>query len=303
MLSGARFIGTGAGPIPLPPWARRMLAVVVLCIPALFTGCGGGPTWPGNAPPGRLASLTEYPFGGLGNRHRGTFYYDRAGQVIRFEFARIEVGEDGPVEVTTHKALYSTRNGRLLGGEIHVRNQDEFLRYREWTYHHGPTGRLDSIRVTTLLALDFSPIRETSTERYAHDALGRISEVFRADGGHWRFAYDAAGNLIREELTTAEGLGLVFEHAFDDKLNPWSGMPWPGLLTVVAPWALTLSPHNIIRTDTRVVGGEGIVSTREVHINSYTPEGLPVQWIQRLINTARPDEVTAFVAEFEYGGR
>jgi hypothetical protein len=58
----------------------------------------------------------------------------------------------------------------------------------------------------------------------------------------------------------------------------------------------------VIRTETRVAGRDGVVSYREVHINSYTLQGTPLQWIQRLVNTADPDDPTSFVAEFTYGG-
>jgi hypothetical protein len=290
---------TGSGQRQSGDRAARLLAALAA---APLLSCGSDPTAPGPVPEGRLATLTEYLFAAPQVKQRGTYRYDRRGRFVRFEFVSIEELATGPVETMTYLSNHFYSGDRRTGGEVLIRRGDEFVKSREWTYGYDAAGRLDRLTLTTLLAGDFTPIRETGTETYGYDDRDRVDEVQRANGDRWRFFYDAGGDLAREELHTTDGTVISFEHTYDDRTNPFYRMWGHGLIVVVAPWALMLSPHNVIRTETRVAGRDGVVSYREVHINSYTLQGTPLQWIQRLVNTADPDDPTSFVAEFTYGG-
>jgi YD repeat-containing protein len=268
----------------------------------LVVACGRDITGPGPAPEGRLATITEYLLDAPALKQRGTFQYDHQGRFVRFEFRQIEEFAGVRTETLTYFSNHFYTGERRVGGETFVRTGEVFVKSREWSYAYDARGRVDRFTLTTLLGLDFTPLRVTGTETYRYDDRDRLIEVDRSDGQRTRFVYDAADNLLKEEVLAADGVVLSFEHAYDDRRNPLYGVWGHGLVIVWATWAQWLSPHNAVRTETRVDGGDGIVSYREVRIDGYTNDGYPRQWVQRLVNTSDTANATVFVTEFTYGG-
>lgn len=274
-----------------------------------IAGCGSEATAPAPEPGFRLASHTEYltERGGIPTiKQRGTYEYDAAGRLARFDFERIDEypDPDRPFVLRTFYSLQHYDGDLPAGGEVFVRKGEEFVKSREWALTLDAAGRVSRRTTTYLLAIDFSPIHEVTVEQYAYDDAGRLVEVVQENGERWVLEYDEEGNVSREALHTSEGNVIVFEHSYDDGKNPFFDLArrqggLDGLIVVVAPWALFHSPRNVIRTETRVLGREGVVSVRTVEIEAYGEHGYPLRSLQELRNTGNPDG-NLFGAEFEY---
>jgi YD repeat-containing protein len=156
-----------------------------------------------------------------------------------------------------------------------------------------------------LLGSDFSPIHEVSREEYVYDDADRLIEVIAPGGYRTELEYDEGGNVSRESLHTPEGNVIRFHHTYDEGRNPFyelerrQGGVSVGLISVPGSSALYQSPRNVLRTETRVDGREGVVSVRTVEIREYDPSGYPLRAVQELKNTDLPDG-SIFFAEYEY---
>ena len=276
-------------------------------LPGLLTiaACISDPTGPPSQTGVRLSRLTE--FGGITPyKQRGTYTYDGAGRLARFDFASIDDFSDpgNPIVRLTYYSVHRYEGERPAGGEVFVRKGEEFVQSREWEFTYDGEGRITRSTTTWLLANDFSPIHEVSAQEYRYDRADRLIEVIDANGQRWSLEYDEQGNVRRETLFTFDGDVIFFDHTYDDGKNPFFDLAMrqqrvDGIIVVVAPWALFHSPRNIVRTETRVLGIEGVISVRTVEIEAYGELGYPLRSVQELRNTGNPDG-SVFFAEYEY---
>lgn len=286
-----------------PLRVRSGHVLFTLAVSTALSACAADATGPVPTAVVRLARLTE--FGGISPfKQRGTYRYDAAGRFVGFDFEMIDESTD---PITTRRTLYSViryDGDRPAEGELFVRFGDDFLKSRQWRFTYDASGRIVRRTTTWLLANDFSPIHEVASDDFAYDDFDRLVEVITPNGQRWELEYDGQGNIGREVLHTFEGNIIYFDHTYDEAKNPFLDLTkgqggFDGIIVVVAPWALLHSRRNVVRTETRVQGVEGIISVRTVEIESYSQHGHPLRSVQELRNTGNPDG-SVFAAEYEY---
>lgn len=259
----------------------------------LVAGCHD-PIAPWSTPPDiplRPAVIEEWFESVPQSVQRGTFTYNDAGQLVRYDFGR--VAGDGSHHVTMF-VLYEYDGLRLTRSEVHARDIDVFRHVRESEYTYDGAGRLAE-RLTRSLHEKTGALQESRTT-LEYDGAGRLAALVSGNRRE-AYSYDPQGNVSRHVSMEGANVTVVFEYAHESSFNPFpEGRE--RYLEVVMMSSLGFGPYNISRWSAGAPGEPpGSVTTVTHELNAA---GYPIRRHTRTVNSAAPGAPINIVSTFQY---
>ena len=276
-------------------------AILAIVQSAAVGACGDPvapwPELPQNRP--LLASITEWSVSEPDIIQRGRFVYDGSGRLMRYDFALVLSSG----ELVVYYVVYEYASGRLLRSNTFARDGDPsgyfdtFSHVAQSEFAYDVAGRPESIR---MLSLGESGEVGEAVVRYEYGASDRILREWQGDEAPRVYAYDAHGNVIRDELPIGDGATLLYSFEYQRSFNPLAGTPadFHGVILVNSFSGFRMSPYNVSRFTVGEKGkppaATGVVSV-ELRANGY-----PCKRSVTVTNSDLPHLPTTIITEFEY---
>jgi hypothetical protein len=240
-------------------------------------------------PPRLPAVITEWQESEPQFVDRAVFHYDQARRLTRYDFGRVTASDE---LVITYYVLYDYSDTLLTRTETHVRDGDIFRHVGESEYTYDASGRVVH-RLQRTLDEVTGAVHEATTQ-YEYDASGRLAAM-ATDGKRSTYTYDAAGNIVTEEVAFDDVPTLVYHFRYDPSFNPL-GAPPPRLDGVLSGFGQ--SAYNLISW----TSGEPNKPPAATATIAYVLDEhrYPLSRRETVVNTAYPDVLATFIAEIAY---